>query len=247
MTEPTYVFVGGLHRSGTTLLARLLAEHPDVSGLHDTGVREDEGQHLQHTYAPAREFGGAGRFAFDPRAHLVEVDADTARRHREELLAAWNPHWNLSRRVLVEKSPPNLIRMRYLQSVFPDARFVLIVRHPITTTLATKKWRRRQSLFSLIRHWIVAHDIATADAKHVDHFLLVRYEDLVRDPATTLDAVQRFVGVTPQAPPADAINASASDAYAKKWRATNGLYRRALVQRFGDDFARYGYDADALE
>ena len=47
------VFLAGLHRSGTTLLARLLAAHPEVSAFSDTGVSADEGQHLQ-TRLPAR-------------------------------------------------------------------------------------------------------------------------------------------------------------------------------------------------
>jgi hypothetical protein len=241
MTEHTFVFVGGLHRSGTTLLTHLLRAHPQVSGFHDTGVREDEGQHLQDTYAPARHFGGSGRFAFDPRAHLVEVDRDTAAQHHAELLASWNPHWDLSRRVLVEKSPPNLIRMRYLQSVFPGARFLVIIRNPVTTALATKKWRRRESLWALIKHWVAAHDIATDDAKHIDHFLLVRYEDLIADPAATLASVQRFIQVEPAALETDVVNASASDAYGAQWRALNKLYVRALKRRFGDDVARHGY------
>ncbi|HVV37153.1 MAG TPA: sulfotransferase [Acidimicrobiales bacterium] len=246
MTDHQYVFIGGLHRSGTSLLFQVLRDHPEVSGFRATGVREDEGQHLQSTYAPAKAFGGAGKFARKPQAHLVEVDDDTAARHRGELMAAWSPHWDLARRVLVEKSPPNLVHMRYLQSVFPGARFIVILRHPVTTSLATKKWRRTQTLWSLIRHWVVAHDLALEDAQHLDHFLLVKYEDLVSDPTTTLDTVQRFIGVEPVATLADgAIDASVSDKYTARWHALNGLYTRALVRRFGDDARRYGYDLDA--
>ena len=253
MSARTYLFVAGLHRSGTSLLFQLLREHPDVSGFRDTGVREDEGQHLQHTYAPANVFGGAGRFAFDARAHLGEVAPEVAAADRASLLASWGPHWDLTRAVLVEKSPPNLIRMRYLQSVFPEARFVVIVRHPVTTALATKKWRRRETLYSLIRHWIVAHDIALADAAHVDRVVFLRYERLVGDPAARLEHVQRFAGLTPDVSAVDgAVDTSKSHAYAATWRRMlanpfTKPYVRVLSKRFGADIARYGYRIDDLD
>ena len=72
--EHTFVFVGGLHRSGTTLLAPLPGRAPAmVSGFSGTGAREDEGQHLQTVYRPGRAHGGPGRFGFDPEAHLTET------------------------------------------------------------------------------------------------------------------------------------------------------------------------------
>jgi len=58
MTDHRLVFVGGLHRSGTTPLTRCLAAHSQISGFEGTGVEEDEGQHLQTVYPPARAHGG---------------------------------------------------------------------------------------------------------------------------------------------------------------------------------------------
>ena len=45
-----FVFVNGLHRSGTSILYRLLSAQLNFSGFSETGVPEDEGQHLQTVY-----------------------------------------------------------------------------------------------------------------------------------------------------------------------------------------------------
>lgn len=66
------VFIGGLHRSGTSLLHEILREHSSISGFHKTGVFKDEGQHLQSVYLPAKAFGGPGRFGFDQAAFMDE-------------------------------------------------------------------------------------------------------------------------------------------------------------------------------
>jgi hypothetical protein len=132
-------FIAGLHRSGTSLVHQILRDHPDVSGFRNTGVPKDEGQHLQTVYPPARSFGGPGRFGFDPGSYLDETSPLCTPAHAERLWREWSPHWDLSRPVLIEKSPPSLLRTRYFQRLFPASRFIVIVRNPIVVAMATRK------------------------------------------------------------------------------------------------------------
>lgn len=251
-TDHQLVFIGGLHRSGTTLLGRCLAQHPDVSGFEQTGVKEDEGQHLQDVYPPARQFGGPGRFARAPGAHLTEhsplATADSARR----LLAQWRPHWDLDRPVLVEKTPSNLISTRFLQALVPSATFVMIVRHPVVVSLSTRKWTHGVPLRRLFEHWFHAHTTLLADAAQIRRLHVLTYEDLVLDPTPTLAGVADFLGLSGPVP-STLIRTDRSDRYEGQWRqmATSRrpwerLQHGLLCRRFGQDARRFGYDMHDL-
>ena len=85
MSEHDFVFVGGLHRSGTTLLARAIAKHDEVSGFRKTEALANEGQFLQSVYPIAREFGGTGRFGFDERSHMTEDHPLATEANRDKL------------------------------------------------------------------------------------------------------------------------------------------------------------------
>jgi hypothetical protein len=242
-----FVFIGGLHRSGTSLLFQLLRDHPDVSAFRDTGAKEDEGQHLQSVYEPARALGGEGRFGFHPNAHMVEVDPDQARADSRRLLADWAPLWDLSRPVLVEKSPPNLIRARYLQSLFPGSRFVMLLRHPIEVVLAEHRRARRTSLGRLFEHWFRCYEQFLADVPHIEHVLALRYEDVLARPQGTLDEVLDFIGLAP-APEANAaaVRSDASRRYRAQWddlRASRlrGPGMTPLIRRYESRANHFGY------
>ena len=59
--ERRYVFVCGLHRSGTSVLGRNIARMENCTGFKDTGAIEDEGQFLQDVYPISKVYGGAGK------------------------------------------------------------------------------------------------------------------------------------------------------------------------------------------
>jgi hypothetical protein len=246
------VFVGGLHRSGTTPLARCLADHPQVSGFHGTGVKEDEGQHLQSVYPTARDHGGPGRFATAEAAHLTEESDLATEENAERLFEQWRPHWDLTRPVLLEKSPPNLLMTRFLQAMYPDAYFLIAVRHPITVALSTRKWVGG-SWRRLLDNWFRAHDVFSADAPRLGRLRVVKYEDLVTQATPTLASIAAFLGLRGDISAAG-IEQHRSVAYESQWRQLSESVRpwdrrvyRGLCRDYEARANHYGYSLHDLD
>lgn len=191
----THLFICGLHRSGTSALHEILKTHPLVTGFSGTGKPKDEGQHLQTVLGRDGDYGGPGDFCFNPAPHLTEADIPAYRERLPELFASWGQLWAPDRPIRVEKSPPNLIRSRFLQAAFEDARFVFIVRHPLAVARATRKWSHAVEEH-LFRHWLQAHRIMLDDAPFIARSCCVRYEDLAADLNGTLERIWRFAGAS---------------------------------------------------
>lgn len=194
LSNKKYIFIIGLHRSGTSLLADYLKEHPNVSGFERTGFPKDEGQFLQTVFPIAAKYGGPGKFGFDNRSHLTETSEILNKDSIKKLHDEWNNHWDISKTHLLEKSPPNILKTRFLQAIFPNSYFILIKRHPIAVSYATKKWSKT-SIKSLLNHWFICHDIFIDDSKYLTNIYSISYEDLVSDPLNTIDGIYNFVGL----------------------------------------------------
>jgi len=211
-----FIFLAGLHRSGTSLLHEIIREHSEVSGFSRTGVPEDEGQHLQTVYEPAKSFGGPGRFAFDQRAYMNESHPLATKESAKIILEQWSKYYDSSRKYLIEKSPPNIIRSRFLQRIFPRCKFVVIFRHPIAVSYATQKWSRT-SIRSLIEHTLRAYEIFLEDMKFLDSVYVLRYEDFVRAPQQMLDNIYSFLRLRTVAIRHD-IKKSVNEKYFSMWK-----------------------------
>jgi hypothetical protein len=108
-SDPTYVFVVGSPRSGTTILSEVLGRHPDVASFYEPyfiwdyriGSGEDDVRTAAMADPPNREFI----------------------RHEFALFAR-----KAGKPVVVEKTPENCFRIPYVQAVFPDAKWIHIIR-----------------------------------------------------------------------------------------------------------------------
>jgi len=266
-----YVFVCGLGRSGTSVLGRNIARLENCSGFKNTGVLEDEGQFLQQVYPTDTSYGGAGTFGFDPRAHLTEASHLATPENALRLRRDWEPYWDTSKTIRVEKTPGNLLRTRFLQMMFPNSYFIVIRRHPVAVSMANnQKWKMSFTpLHKLFDHWLHCHAIFEEDKKYLKRVYELTYEDYIQDPERYHQEIAAFIGTRlPDQPKADGfryvrqcrslvglrvpesamedVTGAHNQKYFKHWskllkNSTFSRYHQYLAVKYEPMIARYGY------
>jgi hypothetical protein len=94
--------------------------------------------------------------------------------------------------ILLEKSPPDIIRSRWLQRHFSPARFIAIIRSPYAVAEGIRR-RIAVSTEDAARHWQKVHEIFLEDVGALERVLVVHYEQLCADPANELARMEAFL------------------------------------------------------
>lgn len=195
------VIVGGAPRSGTTFIARALMNHPSV--------------HLAQPIVP------------EPKVFIVPVDDEAEYTERYRALFAETDPAKLrvekTANYLESTTAPALIK-RFV----PEAKLVFMLREPVARAYSNYLWTRQNGLEDLpfaeavelegnrpnplgeAKAYARPHDYlcrgnyAPMLARYIEHFGRDRvgvflYEQIERDPAGLLDAVQGFMGIEPEA------------------------------------------------
>jgi hypothetical protein len=200
------IFVVGCCNSGTTILWKTLRNHPDLAGP------TTEGQDLADLPPILRHF--LGRQTFRMFAHpryagsYCATEGDLTRSIADRIDAIYREHSVAGRRFL-EKSPANSLRTRFLQALYPEACFVIIRRNPFAVAEGIVRKRNfdperphmagmKTSLTESAQQWFHANLQLLRDMPFLRRTILIRYEDLVVDPGSTLQRVATACNLNPE-------------------------------------------------
>jgi hypothetical protein len=175
------IFCFGSRRSGTFLLHRIVAAHPDVSAvpsethLFSHGIRPL----MDRFHHGARDSTQVGAMYADR-----ELLLDATREFCDRVFA---PYLEPGDERLVERTPLHALDADLIAEIYPDASFVHIVRdgRDVSRSLVSHKWGP-QSIAEAADEWREAVTAGRAIANH-GRYTEVRYEHLLTEPQPTLE------------------------------------------------------------
>jgi hypothetical protein len=243
MREPTYIFVTGMFRSGTTLVARMLNAHQQIAFASDpfapvfkafrnaaaraNGIAidldaplddyyfypqkqllreavESADPHLSLQGWPLETFrqriaAGASRFSarICERLDLLDLSSFTAA-IRSGLSCVKAAYGDAATQAVGFKEVWTGEFMPSILKEFPEARVIYLVRDPRAVCASKNVHAERYPWLFLVRQWRKLATIGWHLERHPDwssRLLLLRYEDLIREPEEVVRGISDFLGL----------------------------------------------------
>ena len=128
------IFILGTGRSGTTILGIVLSMHKEVGYLNEPKA-------MWHLIHPHEDI--IGNYSQSPAQYrLTAEDAtDDMRRRAAQMFGAYLTTTRSER--LVDKYPELIFRVDFVRALFPDARFIFLVRNGWDTCHSIATWSKR--------------------------------------------------------------------------------------------------------
>ena len=220
--EPVFILAPA--RSCTTVVTAMLGRHPELYDFPE--LCAFRGDMVTDILKPTRRKGGAdgpprisGLLRAIAETHHGNQSEDSVRRAKawlesNETMATSDLVRHLFDAVQplrpIEHSPEDSNREDYLERVdaaFPNARYLQVTRHPVTTARSMTEVWAAQSLWDLPEHlfpmmclgtWLFHHARVKQflDVLPADRWRRVRAEDVVNQPAQTLPALCDWLDVS---------------------------------------------------
>lgn len=186
------VFIVGFPRSGTTLLEQLLDSHPALQSMDEQLAIEttiDEMRYLGYRYPEDLHRLDSATVSALRRKYWSEIDK----------IIPLRPHARL-----VDKYPFNAVRLPFINALFPNAKVVMLLRHPADACLScymqkfrlnagTMYWSTLEStveLYAKVMSTWLGHKAVSGLKVHT-----LRYEDLVSDMPGQVEKLLAYIGL----------------------------------------------------
>lgn len=112
----------------------------------------------------------------------------------------WSKDWDYDKLVLLEKSPPHLVRAKQLEMHFPQSYFIIMIRNPYAFCESVKRrWGnkpsffRRFSYFNIAKFWVICAHYQVFNIKHLQNAMYFSYEELTHHPRQICQRILDFV------------------------------------------------------
>jgi len=209
------VFLIGSARSGTTILANLLGMHKDVANWSEANEIFDP-----DWYPWRPQVGNTPPMEYDPVA-FTNRWWQSARHRKKDITGIFGAYqWLHRKTIFLNNSPFNTYRIPYLLDIFPEAKFIHIIRdgraviYSYASRLVKKnklrEWPEPQkSLFEksfeefaiwLANYWKICIDEIEKKEKQLELrekgiFFEVTYEYLCANKSETINDICQFIGL----------------------------------------------------
>jgi hypothetical protein len=212
------IFIGGLYKSGTSLLRAMLAQHSNIaSGLEtfwfDLQLNDSVHQNEQLgkeglVRGRARNWDGtrheplllqlkrlASFFGMDESKVLnIAISSHYPGEFLDKFMRAFASKEGKQR--WAEKTPPNVLHMAEIFNYWPQAKFIYLIRDPRDVYSSLKragKYRDPHDFIHLWLHFTNAYHSSIQSEMIPSHNVLeVCYEDLACEPRATMKHVLEF-------------------------------------------------------
>jgi len=204
--ETSPIFIGGIERSGTSLLYALLASHPNIAMTRRTNLWAyfyNRFGGLQNPQNLERCLAAMVKFR---RVWILKPDFAALRREfwqgKPDYIRLFTLLWEqiAARQGKHRWGDKSLNTEKYAGIIFqayPDAKMLHILRDPRDRyASALKRWKKiRGGVGSGTAMWLASVRLAERNmAKYPDQYKIVRYETLAANPEETIREVCDFLG-----------------------------------------------------
>jgi len=209
------IFIVGLPRSGTTLAATQLARHPDVRDRGEVPMLNYIANSLQ-----------AGNLQHDAR--VLREAAELYRRLavQDDPRARW----------YIDQDPNNFRYLDLIAALFPQARIIHCRRGHRDTALSIWSQSFAQPHYGFANDFGDIADFFSGHDRLMQHWKQriqlpihrLDYEDMISDPASTVEKLKAFIGISAAAKSDDSSSPPAAITSASMWQARQPIYRSSV-------------------